>query len=127
MSTTQTAVLMPFGKHQGKPIDQVPAEYLTWLVENERCGRVKPQILESLAARSIKLAAPKPAKKRVATNLSSTHYSWTDPTGRVCTLPNWITMNGRELEECPFKEAPYFEEVTDLDREFRSIAGGRTG
>lgn len=26
--------VMPFGRHQGKPLDQVPAGYLVWVLEN---------------------------------------------------------------------------------------------
>ena len=32
--------LMPFGQHAGKPMKQVPAEYLSWL-KSANCGHAK--------------------------------------------------------------------------------------
>ena len=29
---------MPFGKHKGERLDQIPADYLAWLVANVRLG-----------------------------------------------------------------------------------------
>lgn len=31
--------IMPFGKHKGKHLDQVPAAYLLWLFDNNKCGK----------------------------------------------------------------------------------------
>jgi len=28
--------LMPFGKYQGKPMEDVPADYLMWLYDNDK-------------------------------------------------------------------------------------------
>lgn len=38
--------LMPYGKHQGKAMINVPADYLLWLYENDKCsGDVKAYIV----------------------------------------------------------------------------------
>jgi len=40
---------MPYGVHQGEKMGDVPAEYLIWLYENNRCsGKVKAYIYENL-------------------------------------------------------------------------------
>lgn len=41
--------LMPFGKHKGEKLANVPAEYLIWLYENGKCyGDLKEYIRENL-------------------------------------------------------------------------------
>lgn len=30
--------LMPWGKHKGEKLINIPAEYLIWLLENNKCG-----------------------------------------------------------------------------------------
>lgn len=30
---------MPFGKHRGKKLSDVPKSYLKWLYDNNRCGQ----------------------------------------------------------------------------------------
>ena len=40
---------MPYGKYQGEQMEDVPAEYLLWLYENNKCsGDVKSYIKENL-------------------------------------------------------------------------------
>jgi uncharacterized protein (DUF3820 family) len=40
--------LMPWGKYKGQEMQDVPATYLIWLLENEKCsGDVKNYILEN--------------------------------------------------------------------------------
>ena len=40
---------MPWGKHQGVPMADVPADYLIWLWDNNKCsGAVKAYIKENL-------------------------------------------------------------------------------
>lgn len=41
---------MPFGKHKGKPMEEVPASYLLWLRDNGVSGDVKDYIEENLSA-----------------------------------------------------------------------------
>lgn len=41
---------MAFGKHKGKPMEQVPAEYLLWLREQGHTGPVREYIEENLTA-----------------------------------------------------------------------------
>lgn len=51
---TRTSVLtddslMPFGRHQGTPMADVPARDLLWLYENNKCsGPVKAYIMDNL-------------------------------------------------------------------------------
>ena len=41
--------LMPFGKHKGEKMADVPANYLLWIYENNKCsGAVKSYIEENL-------------------------------------------------------------------------------
>lgn len=42
---------MPYGKHEGKAMIDVPADYLLWLYDNDRCsGSVKAYIEECIDA-----------------------------------------------------------------------------
>lgn len=41
--------IMPWGKHQGQEMQDVPASYLLWLYDNEKCsGEVKAYIEDNL-------------------------------------------------------------------------------
>lgn len=41
--------IMPFGVHKGKKMANVPAHYLNWLYENNKCyGEVKQYIKDNL-------------------------------------------------------------------------------
>jgi len=41
--------LMPFGVHKGKQLADVPASYLIWLYDNDKCfGELKSYIEENL-------------------------------------------------------------------------------
>lgn len=40
---------MPYGKHQGEKMANVPAKYLLWLYENDKCDKyVKEYIIDNL-------------------------------------------------------------------------------
>lgn len=40
---------MPFGKHKGEKMENVPASYLLWLYENDKCNKeVKEYVLDNL-------------------------------------------------------------------------------
>lgn len=40
---------MPFGIHKGKKMEDVPASYLMWLYDNNKCnGNVKEYIIDNL-------------------------------------------------------------------------------
>lgn len=55
---------MPFGKHQGEKMGNVPADYLLWLEENNKCSRsVQAYITDNRAALMIQ-AGKKPAGTR---------------------------------------------------------------
>lgn len=38
--------IMPFGRHHGKRLDQVPASYLLWCLDQEWCAREWPPLIE---------------------------------------------------------------------------------
>lgn len=38
--------IMPYGKHQGERMANVPPDYLIWLYENNKCGRDVRQYIE---------------------------------------------------------------------------------
>lgn len=49
--TMKDTDLMPWGKHKGTPIGDVPADYLIWLLDNDKCsGDVKEYIKNNYAA-----------------------------------------------------------------------------
>lgn len=51
---------MPFGKFKGKRMEEVPAAYLIWLHENNKCsGNVKAYIEDNLDALRLELKQPK--------------------------------------------------------------------
>ena len=40
--------IMPFGKHKGKKLANVPADYLLWLYDNDKCyGTIRQYIQEN--------------------------------------------------------------------------------
>lgn len=117
-------ILMPFGKHKGKPIAEIDSNYLSWGQQTFR-GPLLKAIDKEMAARSKREAAESKAKRRQRRmrNLNRDHYAWADRNGFVHQIPNDVDMAGRENEECPFDVTPeqYREELSDLDREFRAI------
>lgn len=38
--------LMPFGKHKGEKMEDVPATYLMWLYENDKCNQPVREYIE---------------------------------------------------------------------------------
>lgn len=123
---------MPFGKYKGQSIENIDLEYLRWLVENGRAGRMKQPILDLIASRGNKPPVEKPIEhaKKPKQNRdlsqyddSKTHYDWTDRNGKTHRIPNDVSLQGTEHEEPPFDATPAyeFEELSDLDREFRLI------
>ena len=40
------AVTLRFGKHRGKPLSNIPADYLLWVLRN--CSRLKPALREAI-------------------------------------------------------------------------------
>ena len=52
--------LMPFGKHKGVPMVEVPAGYLIYLYDNNYCkGEVQAYILENLNVLRVEIARAK--------------------------------------------------------------------
>ncbi|RMZ60042.1 hypothetical protein D1632_10650 [Chryseobacterium nematophagum] len=48
--------IMPYGLHKGKQMQDVPAEYLLWLYEEEKCtGPVKEYIKDNLQVLEIEI------------------------------------------------------------------------
>lgn len=54
-------LVMPFGKHKGKPITQLPTSYLKWAAENGTSlpGEIKHEIVEILKTRGTKSSGPR--------------------------------------------------------------------
>ncbi len=42
--------IMPFGKHKGEKLIDVPDDYLLWLYENDKAGRLSDYIEDNLDA-----------------------------------------------------------------------------
>lgn len=102
---------MPFGKHKGVPICDVPRDYLTWCAENLTSTALRLMVVAELEHRGpllSKVAVAKPAKptktKRTpeCNNDSATHYGWVDSDGFEHRIPNDVSMVGRGFEVCPF-------------------------
>lgn len=103
---------IPFGKHKGVPIGDVPREYLVWCSENLTSTRLRLLVCAELERRGdgrSMLSDAKPAAFSMATvskkkvnDDSSTHYAWADSSGFVHRIPNDVLMAGRESEVCPF-------------------------
>ena len=48
--------LMPWGKHKGAKMANIPPEYLLWLLDNDKCsGQVKTYIEENKAFLELEL------------------------------------------------------------------------
>jgi hypothetical protein len=39
-------MIMPFGKHRGKPLSEIPIQYLAWVLEN--CVNASPYLREEI-------------------------------------------------------------------------------
>lgn len=51
---------MPFGKHKGRPLKDVPDDYLLWVVDN--CKSVSPTLLQAIKVR-LEVESPEPSAK----------------------------------------------------------------
>jgi hypothetical protein len=51
---------MPFGKHKGKPLKDVPDDYLLWVFDN--CKRISPTLLRAITTR-LEIEFPEPSAK----------------------------------------------------------------
>lgn len=50
-------MIMPFGKHRGKPLEYVPEDYLLWVLEN--CKQISPFLRQAIIDR-LEIQQPKP-------------------------------------------------------------------
>lgn len=98
---------LPFGKHKGVPIGDVPRDYLVWCTENLTSSGVWLMVTAELERRGV--CSPKPSKpvappvvKKKVNDDAATHYSWRDSSGFEHRIPNDVSMAGRECEVCPF-------------------------
>lgn len=127
-----TGERMQFGKHKGELINSIPINYLRWAAENIS-GSVGRSLQQELQRRKQTVSSvpsakepSKPKKRdRAIPDDSKTHYQWADRTGKVHMIPNDVSMEGTEDEECPFEvsepvEGPA-EQFGELDREFRAM------
>lgn len=127
---------MTFGKHKGVELSLVPIGYLKWVSESFSPGNIRDMVDRELSRRTGSPVADliekmgqertSPKKRnRAIPDDSRTHYQWTDRTGKVHMIPNDVSMEGTENEECPFvvsetNEGPA-EQFGELDREFRAM------
>lgn len=101
---------LPFGKHRGVPLSQVPQAYLEWCVENIERMDVQMLLSDEMARRVVAGTAKessKPKKSKAkrtpeCNNDSATHYAWVDDSGFEHRIPNDVSMVEREFEACPF-------------------------
>ena len=123
---------MEFGKHKGEQITLVPMKYLMWCAENITRGsavgliaaeinRRAGSVASSSGAATVKPSASKQIRRRRSLDDSKTHYGWTDRNGFTHSIPNDVSMAGRESEECPFDVGKGQSSMNELDREFRSM------
>lgn len=123
---------MEFGKHKGEQITLVPMKYLMWCAENITRGsavgliaaeinRRGCSVPSSAGAASGKPSASKQNRRRRSLDDLKTHYGWTDRNGFTHSIPNDVSMTGRENEECPFDAGDVQSSMNELDREFRSM------
>jgi uncharacterized protein (DUF3820 family) len=121
---------MEFGKHKGELITLVPKNYLEWCAENLSANLRAICLAElhrrgcSVSLSSVVKAKPSASKqnrRRRSLDDSKTHYCWTDRYGFAHSIPNDVSMAGRENEECPFDAVEVQSSMNELDREFRSM------
>lgn len=101
---------MPFGKHKGTPLSQVPQSYIEWCVENIDRSDIRAMLSDEMVRRGcavgdLKQASKKKTKQKRSPECnddSATHYAWEDVGGFSHRIPNEVSMAGRELECCPF-------------------------
>jgi hypothetical protein len=60
-SASRNGVSMPFGRHKGRPLAEVPSEYLRWSLANVRLGSgFRREIVADLGRRSLQEAKAAP-------------------------------------------------------------------
>ncbi len=53
-----TTMLMPFGKHQGKPLSSLPYDYLLWLRTIAKSDELISAVEDAISARTSTASAP---------------------------------------------------------------------
>ncbi len=62
--TDTDIILFPFGKHKGKPLDEVPSAYLTWAMDKSNCLNPDHKDYDSFLYDAICVALDKKAKAK---------------------------------------------------------------
>lgn len=100
---------MPFGKHKGVPLSDVPSHYIEWCLENIERDDIRNMLAKEMENRSSQGASSRPKQHVSKTKRSpevnddsATHYSWRDSSGFEHRIPKDVSMSGRECEVCPF-------------------------
>ena len=88
--------VLTFGKHKGKSLSEVPLDYLQWMQRTINLS----EWLHTNLERELELRAGTP--KESPYDDSSTHYNWTDRNGEVHSIPNDVSLVGKENESAPF-------------------------
>lgn len=114
---SDAAAKMPFGKHKGCNVADVPRSYLEWFLrEINGCGEVKDVIRALLA-----IPKPKPAREGVhveymAPGLRSVSGDLTQP------IPRWRDgWDEPDSDQEPPFDVPHKLDAKSIDAEFREM------
>ena len=117
---------MPYGKHQGTPMQNVPADYLLWLHENGKCSeRVAMYVNEYMETIERRRDIEKEGRKqRLSMRMPFGSYQgW-----HVQDIPAEYLEVLYESGKCPKNLIPYIEhnitsirEKAQKDRDYRAI------
>lgn len=77
-TTDQPLTVLPFGKHAGTPLPDVPSDYLTWLLSIKLSAGLRASVATELQARGepVPELAPKPAPSCPRHRAAGLRYQW---------------------------------------------------
>lgn len=113
-----TSMRMPFGKHKGIDVADVPRQYLEWFLrEINGCGEVKDAIRSLLS-----LPKPKPADGMKLVYLSRGLRSVSGDLSKP--IPRWQDGWDAVDDTDPPFDAPHEADAAAVDSEFRAMFQG---
>ena len=94
--------IIQFGKYKGLNYSELPLDYLQWMKrEIKSPEKTVIQINFELERRKTNVPV-KISNSKEPWNDPSTHYQWTDRNGKVHSIPNDVSLAGKETEVAPF-------------------------